>query len=154
MIPLQSEFAKSESADKDQLFSEIISIYIANNRIDSAARFSETNLAENANWEQKRKVGDLYFDAFTFALDNTESNRWAKKSREYYEDLLKTRPDSLNLRVKVGLTLVSSEAPMRGILMIREVLEKEPDNQLAIRSLGMLSIQSKQYDKALAGLRD
>ncbi|MFT5915521.1 MAG: tetratricopeptide (TPR) repeat protein [Flammeovirgaceae bacterium] len=146
---LQAEFAKSENSEKEVLFSDIISLYVANNRIDSAARFAEANLAKNANWEEKKKVGDLYFNAFTFSFDNTEANRWAKKVGEYYEDLLKTRPDSLNLRVKVGLTLVSSQTPMQGILMIRGVLDKDIDNQLAIKSLGMLSIQSKQYDKAI-----
>ena len=33
--------------------------------------------------------------------------------------------------------------------MIREVLKKEPENTFAIMSLGKLSIQSGQYDKAI-----
>ena len=138
------------STTKDRtVFDSIISLYVANNLIDSAARFAESNLTEAASWKEKKRVGDLYFDAFTFAFENEQATRWGQKSREYYEEVLKSQPDSLNLRVKVGLTLVSSEMPMRGILMIREVAEQNPENTMAIRSLGMLSIQSKQFDKAI-----
>ena len=42
---------------------------------------------------------------------------------------------------------------MQGILLIREVLKSEPENTFAIMSLGKLSIQSGQYDKAIERFR-
>ena len=41
---------------------------------------------------------------------------------------------------------------MQGIMMLREVLEEDPKNELALFNMGMLSIQSGQYDKAVERL--
>jgi len=38
---------------------------------------------------------------------------------------------------------------MQGVTMLREVLQEDPDNQEALYFMGMLSVQSGQYDKAL-----
>jgi len=48
-----------------------------------------------------------------------------------------------------AVALVQGEDPMRGIMMLREVLQEEPDNVEAHWHLGLFSIQSGQYDKAL-----
>ena len=37
---------------------------------------------------------------------------------------------------------------MQGIMMLRQVLEEDPQNELALFHLGMLSIQSGQYQRA------
>ena len=41
---------------------------------------------------------------------------------------------------------------MQGITLLREILEADPKNELALFNLGMLSIQSGQYDKAVERL--
>jgi Flp pilus assembly protein TadD len=38
---------------------------------------------------------------------------------------------------------------MQGIALLREVLEEDPDNEQATFNLGILSIQSGQYDRAV-----
>lgn len=47
------------------------------------------------------------------------------------------------------MTYVATETPMKGITMLREVVEKDPNNEMANFNLGILSIQSKQYEKAV-----
>lgn len=42
----------------------------------------------------------------------------------------------------------SGEQPMKGIMMLREVLEEDSTNIKALTRLGQFSIQSGQYDKA------
>jgi Flp pilus assembly protein TadD len=42
---------------------------------------------------------------------------------------------------------------MKAITTLREVLEKDPKNELALYNMGMLSIQSGQYDKAVERLK-
>ncbi|MBX2971814.1 MAG: tetratricopeptide repeat protein [Flavobacteriales bacterium] len=53
-------------------------------------------------------------------------------------------------KTQEAIALVNGPDPMRGILMLREVLEEDPDNVEAHWHLGLFSIQSGQYDKALA----
>ena len=51
--------------------------------------------------------------------------------------------------VENALKLIESNNPMKGVFMLRKILEKEPKNKEALFNLGVLSIQSKQYDKAI-----
>lgn len=51
--------------------------------------------------------------------------------------------------VENALKLIESNNPMEGVFMLRKILEKEPKNKEALFNLGLLSIQSKQYDKAI-----
>ena len=38
---------------------------------------------------------------------------------------------------------------MQAVLQLREVVENDPTNQLGLYNLGLLSIQSQQFDKAV-----
>ena len=60
--------------------------------------------------------------------------------------------DSMNTEAKTGLgvTIVNGMgAPMQGITMLREVVEKDPKNLKANMNLGVFAIQSGQFDKAI-----
>jgi lipopolysaccharide biosynthesis regulator YciM len=48
-----------------------------------------------------------------------------------------------------AVALVQGQDPMRGIMMLREILQEDPDNVEAHWHLGLFSVQSGQYDKAL-----
>ena len=52
------------------------------------------------------------------------------------------------------MTYLSSKAPMQGITMMREVLAEDPKNEFALFNMGMLSIQSGQYDRAIERLEE
>jgi len=51
--------------------------------------------------------------------------------------------------IQEALQLVRGEAPMQGILMLRDLAEKEPNNIDAQWHLGELSVESKQFEKAI-----
>ncbi|HNU55322.1 MAG TPA: tetratricopeptide repeat protein [Flavobacteriales bacterium] len=52
-------------------------------------------------------------------------------------------------KTQEAIALVNGQDPMRGIMMLREILAEDPDNVEAHWHLGLFSIQSGQYDKAL-----
>jgi outer membrane protein len=43
---------------------------------------------------------------------------------------------------------------MQGIMMLREILAEDPKNETALFNMGMLSVQSGQYDKAIERLEE
>ena len=47
------------------------------------------------------------------------------------------------------ITTRSSGQPMKGIQMLRDVVEKNPNHENAQFNLGILSVRSGQYDKAV-----
>ena len=51
--------------------------------------------------------------------------------------------------INEALLLVRGEAPMQGILMLRDLAEKEPNNIDAQWHLGELSVESGQFEKAI-----
>lgn len=60
------------------------------------------------------------------------------------------KTDPTDTRIEEALRKVQSgENPMEGVMMLREILEEDPENLDATYALGMLSMQSKQYEKAV-----
>ena len=45
--------------------------------------------------------------------------------------------------------LMQSETPMQGILMLRDIIEKDPDNTEVLWILGEASMQTGQFEKAV-----
>ena len=57
------------------------------------------------------------------------------------------------VKMAEAIALVQGQDPMRGIMMLRELVEQDPDNAEAHWHLGLFSIQSGQYEKALDRFR-
>ncbi len=51
--------------------------------------------------------------------------------------------------IETALKLLDGENPMQGIFMLREMVEKNPKNTDALYYLGILSIQTGQYENAI-----
>ena len=51
--------------------------------------------------------------------------------------------------ISKAMDLIRGENPMEGIFMLREILEKDPKNKEALYNLGVLSIQTAQYQNAV-----
>jgi len=56
--------------------------------------------------------------------------------------------------VQEAVDLVNGEQPMEGILKLRSILEKDPKNIDAAWHLGLFSIQTGQYEKAIERLEE
>ncbi len=71
------------------------------------------------------------------------------------ENAISINPKETNHRLNLALCYVGlppEENPMKGILMLREMVEKDPKNVAVLSQLGQLAIQTGQYDKAIERL--
>ncbi|MDW7695436.1 tetratricopeptide repeat protein [Flammeovirgaceae bacterium SG7u.111] len=139
--------ATSEAQKLEQL-TELMDEFKSFNLYDSAAIYAGQFANEYPSLANSILAGDAYFDAFSFAMSKEKTDKLGVKVREYYQRALEIEPNE-DLEVKIGVTYVSGDNPMQGILKIREVLGKNPENKLAIYNLGMLSMQSGQFDRAV-----
>lgn len=65
------------------------------------------------------------------------------------EPELKGQETNVEMQIKMGIaTVLNSETPMQGIMILRGILDKDPNNVKAHFALGVLSVISRQYDKA------
>lgn len=60
-----------------------------------------------------------------------------------------TAMDPAKARMAEAIALVQGQEPMRGIMMLREIVQEDPANAEAHWHLGLFSVQSGQWDKAL-----
>jgi tetratricopeptide (TPR) repeat protein len=147
---LKSKYQGITEKEKSAIFADSLADQYKNAGIfDSAAWFSEDAAAFFNTTESWVKAGDQYYQAYTFALDEAKQQMLAAKAQEIYSRVLERDPGNLSVKTRLAMTYLSSQTPMKGIVMLREVLAVDPKNREALFNLGVLSIQSGQYDKAL-----
>ncbi len=63
------------------------------------------------------------------------------------------RQIALDAKVKEAIRIVQTQPqPMEGIMLLREVIDEDPENRSALLFLGIFSCQSGQFDKAVPRL--
>lgn len=146
---LRRRVGESSQNEKSSIFADSLqNLYAEIGKFDSAAWFAEQAATFLQTTDAYRVAGNRYYEAFTFAMEPAKQNTLAVKTREYLEKVTAADPKDFESRNKIAMTYVSSDSPMQGIMMLRQVLEDDPKNELALFNLGMLSIQSGQYARA------
>jgi len=141
---LRNSYSLAESQENSVIFADsLANVFRSLNRLDSAAKYVELSQEDN------ELIGNAYYEAFSFAADVEKANRLAVKTREYLQKVLDENPSNNSAKIKLAMTYVSSENPMKGISMLLEVVKENPNNEEALFNLGILSIQSGQYEKAI-----
>lgn len=151
---LRENVNDSEDNEKIVIFADsLASVFKSHNLLDSAAKYLAIAADESATFNTYKRAGDAYYEAFTFAMDQNKANELAEKSRAYYTKAKETgngeKKQVLDMDANTAMTYIASSNPMRGIGMLTEILEKDSEHEAAIYNLGILSIQSTQYDKAV-----
>lgn len=143
-------YKNAENQEKRLIFADSLAkCYEIVGKLDSLAKYLEVKAIENPSQKNFIIAGDGYYEAFNFAVDITKRNYLAEKAQDYYNRVLNENSSLFDVKSKLAMTYIANSNPMQGITMLREVLEEDPENQLAIYNLGMLSITSGQYDKAI-----
>lgn len=114
--------------------------------LDSAVRYAEVI----KGWSEgpSDKAADIYFTAYERSPSAEVGVQYAGEARSILQGLLDKDPSNLFLKNRLAMTLVASENPMSGIMMLREILELDDTNRQAILNLGLLAIQSGQFERA------
>jgi outer membrane protein len=98
-------------------------IYKEEGIFDSAAFYwSEASTLLPSDLFIAEEAGKANYDAFSFALDKDKVEALADKTRSF---------------------------PMQGITLLREILEEDPKNEEGLFNMGILSMQSGQYERAI-----
>lgn len=146
---LYESLTNADNQEKRFIFADSLAeAYKTVGKLDSSAKYSELRAIENPSMANDILAGDGYYLAFNFAVDQTKRQILAEKAQVYYLRVLEEDPDALDIKSKLAMTYVTGPNPMQGITMLREVLNADPENELAIYNLGMLAITSGQLDRA------
>lgn len=150
LVKLRESYQNSDNPEKIAIFADsLIEAFVQNAWYDSAAFYAGQVAENSSSVSTQKKALDLYYQAFTFALDESRAQALGKKVRYFGEGVLDKDPTYLAAKTKMAMTFLATAEPMKGIQMLREVIEEDENNVLALYNLGLLSMQSGQYDKAV-----
>jgi tetratricopeptide (TPR) repeat protein len=110
--------------------------------------------AEASRLENSEKSLSFAARLFLDALGREEDHRvkhWeAEQAKDLFERSLKLNPANDSAKVGLGATILyGGHEPMKGISVIREVVERDSTNAFAQLTLGEASLMSGQLDKAV-----
>jgi tetratricopeptide (TPR) repeat protein len=140
----------NQAGDKEKLVAglQLSDKFAQLQKFDSAAFYAEKVALLSPTIENMVRTGDRYYEAYGFAIDEQKAKNLGIKTREYYQKAIDKNPGLLAAKANMAMTYVNTENPMQGILMLREVIDSDPTNELALFNLGILSMRSNQYSKA------
>ncbi|KQS33123.1 tetratricopeptide repeat protein [Dyadobacter sp. Leaf189] len=145
---LRSGFTQANAKEKISSGLQLSDKFAELQKFDSAAFYAEQVAVLAPTAENLLRTGDRYYEAYGFAVDDQKAKNLGAKTREFYQKALDQNPGLLAAKSNMAMTYVNTDNPMQGILMLREVLDTDPTNELALFNLGILSMRSNQYAKA------
>lgn len=145
---LRGGFNQANEKDKFAAGLKLSNKFAELQKFDSSALYAEKIALLAPTAENLVRAGDRYYEAYGFAVDEQKAKNLGLKTREYYQKAIELNPGLLAAKANMAMTYVNTANPMQGILMLREVLDTDPTNELALFNLGILSMRSNQYSKA------
>jgi tetratricopeptide (TPR) repeat protein len=127
---LREVYTKSSGKSKITTAEALITQFVKYTRYDSAAYYANEVAKIEPSESNLMKAGGLYYEAFTYALESDKTVKMGELTN-------------------MAMTYTATQTPMQGIMMLRDVIAKEPDYEPALFSLGILSIRSNQFGKAV-----
>jgi tetratricopeptide (TPR) repeat protein len=95
-------------------------------------------------------AANRYFDAFHSTDDSIVRTVLVQKAIACYEKALQINPKNLDIKTDLGISYVEgTNEPMKGIMALREVVAENPQHENAQFNLGLLSMKSGQFSKAV-----
>ncbi|MBK8846994.1 MAG: tetratricopeptide repeat protein [Bacteroidetes bacterium] len=147
IVKLENEFKKTPSvAAADSLAVQ----WDAKEQFGLAAWYKEEKAKMEPNEKNYIDAAYRYFDAYKVAESEAERAAMVQASIRNYTTVLKLNPANLNAQCDLGILYAEgTNDPMKGIMMLREVVKKDSLHENAQMNLGLLSMKSNQFVKAI-----
>lgn len=96
------------------------------------------------------KTGDKFTEAYQQTTDTLMQPAFVQKAINAYQQADKLQPNTPEVKTGLGIAYVTGTPnPMQGIQLLLEVVKNDPKNLKANLNLGLFSMKSGQYDKAV-----
>ena len=117
----------------------------------AAAALSYEAIAEaEKTYQSWLTAGDRFTDGYQNFKDTTATATLLNKAIYAYTKALEINPKSLDAQTGLGVAYVTgTKNPMQGIQLLLGVVKAEPKNLKANMNLGMFSMKSGQFQKAI-----
>lgn len=95
------------------------------------------------------RAGNAFLNGYRNNIDSNILNNLLTFAIQSFEKAIDLEPNNVAAKINLGTVYVESGSePMKGIGILREIVDEDPNNIEVIVLLGRFSLQSGQYDKA------
>jgi tetratricopeptide (TPR) repeat protein len=139
---------EKDTKSKEGLKSLIMFWDSAQNQIVSA-HYMELYAEKEPTEQNWYAAAGKYYNGAGMSNDSLVTAMAASKAKHAFAEVLKLNPNNLEAKTAMAAIIVQVDMDvMKGVGMLKEVVAQDSNNVQAIFTLGMLSIQSGQFDKA------
>jgi len=147
---LEEKLKGADGSEKLALQQQLAEKWDDVNQPAASALYYEILAKSNNNYSDWVKAGNLFTDAYQAEKDSLMQPALIQKAISTYQQALELQPSSLDAKTGLGVAYVSGTPdPMKGITLLLEVVKEDPKNAKANLNLGLFSIKSGQFDKAV-----
>jgi tetratricopeptide (TPR) repeat protein len=147
---LETALKNADEPSKLALYKQLAQKWDDVNVAIPSAFYKELVAQTESSYENWVLAGDQLTTAYQATQDSTSQPTLVQKAITAYQAALKLNPASLNAKTGLGSAYVSGTAnPMQGIQLLLEVVKEDPKNVKANTNLGLFSMRSGQFDKAV-----
>ncbi|MDH5607995.1 MAG: tetratricopeptide repeat protein [Cyclobacteriaceae bacterium] len=149
MASLKGFLASDDSKNSFNFADSLAGYFLKYGFLDSAIAVSARYLEKDRSLEALKRAAAIRYTIFERSSTAEEAQTRAREAGALLTSLLEAEPENPSVKAQLAMTLVSSESPMAGITLLREVEASHPNHRETLINLGLLSIQSGQYDKGI-----
>lgn len=147
---LERELKNASGDDAIEIQGQLASKWDDVNQPAAAAFSYEAVANAKPNYENWLKAGDRFTEGYKNFSDTTAIQGLVNKAINAYNKALEFNKESLNAQTGLGVAYVTgTQNPMQGIQLLLGVVKKDPKNVPANLNLGLFSMKSGQFNKAV-----
>jgi tetratricopeptide (TPR) repeat protein len=147
---LEAQLKSASDDEKLELYKKLAQQWDDVNLTTPSSLYYELIANEEPNFDTWLKAGDKFTDAYQQSMDTLIQPALVEKAIFSYKNADKLKPNTLAVKTGLGIAYVSGTPnPMQGITLLLDVVKQEPKNLKANLNLGLFSMKSGQFDKAV-----
>jgi predicted Zn-dependent protease len=147
---LENKLKTAEEVDKLSIQKQLAAQWDKANQPAPAA-FYYMEIAHKSNdMADWLSAGKRFNTAYKLTQDTSAQSTFAANAAEAFDHATKLQPANLEAKTGLGVAYVNGGGtPMQGIALLLDVVKQDPNNHEANLNLGMFSMKSGQFEKAV-----
>jgi tetratricopeptide (TPR) repeat protein len=146
---LEEALKGASGPEKLKIQKDLAQLWDDVNKSAPAAFYYEEIAKSESNYNNWLKAGDKFTEAYQSTTDSIAQPALISHALTAYQKATEIQPSGLEAKTGLGIAQVNGANPMQGIQLLLGVVKEDPGNIKANMNLGLFSIRSGQYDKAV-----
>lgn len=157
---LEGQLKSASGTDKLKLQKQLAKQWDDDNQPAPSAFYYQAVARQENTFENWVNAGTHFNEAYKTTQDTVAQPAFVENAIDAYKNAVKLQPESLDAKTGLGIAYVNQTSlgitdpnggsPMQGIMLLLDVVKKDPNNRNANLNLGMFAMKSGQFEKAVA----